>query len=168
MNLYRATSDCNNMCPACEYDLSDMYIKDQLIKGVASDALQADLLAKAGVLKTLEQNASHAEAFESAVRDQMSMSGTPDIARMSTYRRRNVVYWPSTPPDMPFQRRGSAYSIGVGELGWRCGTGLKSHGTLIDWCTGREWPVNCMTVISAWWRKNMPFQRYWEGDWTII
>ena len=36
---------------------------------------------------------------------------------------------------------------------------VKSHGTLIDWCTGREWPVNCMTVISAWWRSNMSFQR---------
>ena len=52
-----------------------------------------------------------------------------------------------------------AYSIGVGELGWQYGTGLKSHSTVIDWCTGREWPVNCMTVISAWWRSNMPFQR---------
>ncbi len=75
------------MCPACEHDLSDIYIKDQFIKGVASDALQTDLLAKAGLLKTLEQNISHAEAFESAVRDQMTMSNTPDIARMSTYRR---------------------------------------------------------------------------------
>ena len=36
---------------------------------------------------------------------------------------------------------------------------VKSHGTLIDWCTRREWPVNCMTVISAWWRSSMPFQR---------
>ena len=36
---------------------------------------------------------------------------------------------------------------------------VKSHGTLIDWCSGREWPVNCMIVISAWWRRNMPFQR---------
>ena len=53
----------------------------------------------------------------------------------------------------------SAYSIGVGELGWQYGTGLKSHGTVTNWCTGREWPVNCMTVISAWWRSNMPFQR---------
>ena len=79
--------DCSYMCPACEHDLSDIYIKDQFIKGVASDALQTDLLAKAGLLKTLEQNISHAEAFESAVRDQMTMSNTPDIARMSTYRR---------------------------------------------------------------------------------
>ena len=36
---------------------------------------------------------------------------------------------------------------------------VKSHGTGIDWYTGREWPVNCMTVISAWWRSNMLFQR---------
>ena len=36
---------------------------------------------------------------------------------------------------------------------------LKSQCTVINWCTRREWPVNCMTVISAWWRSNMPFQR---------
>ena len=36
---------------------------------------------------------------------------------------------------------------------------VKFHRTLIDWCTGREWPVNCMAVISVWWRSNMPFQR---------
>ena len=47
----------------------------------------------------------------------------------------------------------------------------KAHDTLIDWCTGREWPLNCMTVISAWWRSNMPFQRLsgrLSGRWTII
>ena len=47
----------------------------------------------------------------------------------------------------------------------------KSHSTLIDWCTRREWPVNCMTVISTWWRSNMPFQRlsgWLSGCWTII
>ena len=52
------------------------------------------------------------------------------------------------------------------------GRGKKnSHGTLIDWCTRREWPVNCMTVISAWWRSIIPFQRSsWRlsGRWTII
>ena len=36
---------------------------------------------------------------------------------------------------------------------------VKAHDTLIDWCIGRELPLNCMTVISAWWRSNMPFQR---------
>ena len=36
---------------------------------------------------------------------------------------------------------------------------VKAHDTFIDWCTGREWLLNCMTVISAWWRSNMPFKR---------
>ena len=40
---------------------------------------------------------------------------------------------------------------------------VKSHATVIDWCTGREWPVNCMIVISAWWQSNMPFQRFEWG-----
>ena len=35
----------------------------------------------------------------------------------------------------------------------------KSHYTLIDWCTGREWPLNCMTVIFARWQSHRPFQR---------
>ena len=71
--------------------------------------------------------------------------------------------------------------VGVGELGWQYGTALKSNGTVTNWCTGREWPVNCMTVISAQWWSNMPFQKqrkfhilmasYGEilsGRWTII
>ena len=37
--------------------------------------------------------------------------------------------------------------------------GKKSHRAVTKWCTGREWPVNCMTVISARWRSHMPFQR---------
>ena len=79
------------------------------------------------------------------------------------------------------QPRQICHSIGVGELGWQYETGLKSHSTVTNWCTGREWPVNCMTVISARWQSNMLFQRqrkcifwrpvmgrYWVGDWTII
>ena len=41
----------------------------------------------------------------------------------------------------------------------------------LQWCTGREWPVNCMTVISAWWRLNIRFQRSSGrscGRWIII
>ena len=93
----------------------------------------------------------------------------------------SVVFWPSTQPKMPFRlmhRKEVTHSNGsyerklrgwklVDEMGW----GKKnSHGTLIDWCTGREWPVNCMTVISAWWRSNMQFQkssRRLSGRWTI-
>ena len=36
---------------------------------------------------------------------------------------------------------------------------VKAHDTLIDWCTGRERPLNCMTVISARWQSNMSSQR---------
>ena len=41
----------------------------------------------------------------------------------------------------------------------------KSHYTLIDWRTGREWPLNCMTVISARWRSHRLFQR--KRKWHI-
>ena len=58
--------------------------------------------------------------------------------------------------------------IAWAETSWWNGTSLKnSHGTLIDWCTGREWPLKCMTVISAWWRLNIRFQRS-SGRRTII
>ena len=72
---------------------------------------------------------------------------------------------------------GSAYSIGVGEFGWQYEAGLKSHGTITNWCTRREWLVNCMTVISARWWSNMRFQRRWKcifrwpivgGDWVGV
>ena len=58
---------------------------------------------------------------------------------------------------------GSAYSIDVGELGWQ-------YGTVTNWCTGREWPVNCMRVISARWRSNMPFLRRWKyiSRWLVV
>ena len=36
----------------------------------------------------------------------------------------------------------------------------ESHCAVKKWCTGREWPVKCITVISARWRSHMPFQRW--------
>ena len=76
-----------------------------------------------------------------------------------------VVYWPSTRPNMPFQRRGSCifhWSRRAWLIIW---DKVKSRGTVIDRCTGRKWPVNCMTVISARWQSNMPFQR--QQKWHI-
>ena len=89
IRLKSGARDCNFICPNCDHDLSGIYVKDQFIRGIANDALQADLLAKAGSLETLEQNVSHAQAFEMALRDQNKMSGISDIARlqMSAYRR---------------------------------------------------------------------------------
>ena len=70
-----------------------------------------------------------------------------------------VVYWPSTRPNMPFQRRRKCIFHWRGQAWLTKWDKVKSHGTVIDWCTGRDWPVNCTTVISARWRSNMPFQR---------
>ena len=34
---YLVHLDCNFTCPLCEHDLSDIYIKDQIIRGIAND-----------------------------------------------------------------------------------------------------------------------------------
>ena len=49
------------------------------------------MLAKAGLLKTLEQNINHAEAFEIAMRGQDKISGVSDIAGlwMLVYYQKN-------------------------------------------------------------------------------
>ena len=81
--------DCDFICPNCHHDLSHIYIKDQFIWGIANDALQADMLAKAGSLKALEQNISHAEAFKMAMRDQNEISSVSDMAglQVSAYQQ---------------------------------------------------------------------------------
>ena len=66
VRLRATATDCNFLCPHCEHDLSDIYIQDQLIRGIVNDTLETDLLAKAGVLKSLVQNVCHAEPFELA------------------------------------------------------------------------------------------------------
>ena len=96
--------DCDFTCPSCEHDLSIIHIKDQIIRAIGNDTIQADLLAKAGTLKSLEQNAHHAEAFESALRDQNSMASTSDVAsaQLSTNRRQK---------NMPQPNKGNVCSI---------------------------------------------------------
>ena len=91
VHLRAIVTDCNFPCPCCEHDLSDIYIKDQFIRGIANNALRTDLQAKAGVLKSLNQNICHAEAFESALQDQTAMTDTSDTATiwMSTYHKKN-------------------------------------------------------------------------------
>ena len=72
-----------------------------------------------------------------------------------------VIYWHSTRPNMPFQSDAPASNRkkSRGRIWLTKWDKVKAHDTLIDWFTGREWPLNCMTVISAWWRSNMPFKR---------
>ena len=38
-------------------------------RGIANDVLQVDMLAKAKLLKSLEQNITHTEAFEMSMQD---------------------------------------------------------------------------------------------------
>ena len=52
-HLRAMATDYNFSCPHCEHDLSNIYIKDQFVRGIANSTLQTDLLAKAGVLKSL-------------------------------------------------------------------------------------------------------------------
>ena len=84
-----------------------------------------------------------------------------------------VVYWPSTRPNMPFQRQrkwlipmASNRKKSRRRVWLTIWDKVKSRSTVTDWCTGREWPVNCMTVISARWQSNMPFQR--QRKWHIL
>ena len=80
-----------------------------------------------------------------------------------------VVYWPSTQPNMPFQRQRkchipmTSYGKKSHRRAWlTIWDKVKSRSRVTDWCTGREWPVNWMTVIFAWWQSKMPFQRQWK------
>ena len=87
VQLWSGAQDCDFICPNCHHDLSLIYIKDQFIRGIANDALQADMLAKAESLKTLEQNISHTEAFEMAMWNQNEISSVSDRVglRVSAY-----------------------------------------------------------------------------------
>ena len=67
IRLRSGARDCDFICPNCHHDLSHIYIKDQFIQGIANNVQQADMLVKPGLLKTLEQNISHTEAFEMAM-----------------------------------------------------------------------------------------------------
>ena len=54
VRLNSQSRDCEYSCPNCLQDLSPIYMKDQLIRGLTSKTLQADILAKEEVLRTLE------------------------------------------------------------------------------------------------------------------
>ena len=118
--LRGTAQDYDFTCPICNHDLSYIYIKDQLIKNTANDALQADLLAKARSLKTLEENINHAEAFETALRDQVRMSGTLEMSalRASTYHKEKNPLQPRFPINQIIKPNNLHF----------CGCGNHKHG----------------------------------------
>ena len=88
IRLKSTAQDCENSCPNCDHDLQELHIKDQFIRGLQSETLQADLLAKAGYLKTLNDIIKHAEAFETALRDQLQLQQPNEyVAKISQYRK---------------------------------------------------------------------------------
>ena len=44
----------------------------------------------------------------------------------------------------------------------------NSYGTLIDWCTGREWPLNCMSYFRLMTIKHLISKIEWELNDYII
>ena len=76
VRLRSAANDCAFQCPNCEYDLSDVNIRRQLIRGLSNPTLQAEILTKANQLKTLDEIIGHAETFETALRDQSTLSSS--------------------------------------------------------------------------------------------
>ena len=98
VRLRSCAKDCEFSCPKCKEDISDTYIKDQLICGVSNHLLQTDILAKAESLIDLAQVIKHSEAFESALRDQLKLADSAEVARVSTYRNAKSSAGPGRAP----------------------------------------------------------------------
>ena len=65
--------DCEFICPAYSHDLSNSNLKDQFLRGLQDETLQTGLSVKASRLKTIEDIVKHAEAFETAVREESQL-----------------------------------------------------------------------------------------------
>ena len=83
---------CEFTCPNCTFDLQSNHIRDQFIRGLYNETLQADILAKASHLTTLEDIIKYSEAFEAAMRDQQKLQYPSEAmsAKFSTYKRNNT------------------------------------------------------------------------------
>ena len=98
VRLRSCAKDCEFSCPKCEKDISETYIKDRFICGVSNHLLQTDILAKAESLKDLAEVIKHSEAFESALRDQLKLADSAEVARISTYRNAKTSTGPGRTP----------------------------------------------------------------------
>ena len=90
VKLRSSAPDCEFTCPNCKFDLSPVHIKDQFIRGLYTESLQTDILAKASQLKTLEEIIKHAEAYEAATRDQQKLQTSSEVMgmRSSQYKKK--------------------------------------------------------------------------------
>ena len=65
--------DCEFICPAYSFDLSNSNLKDQFFRGLQNETLQTGLSVKASQLTTIEDIVKHAEAFKTAVREESQL-----------------------------------------------------------------------------------------------
>ena len=117
--------DCEFSCPTCSVNISAMHIRDQFIRGLHNLQLQTDILAKACNFKTVKDIVKHAEAFETALRDQSQFQHSADVlaARASPYRKQKQQNFP---PNKTYN-----------------GCGSKDHGIIapvpigspVSWCS---------------------------------
>ena len=106
VRLKASAKDCMFECPACKHDLSEMNIKDQLIRGLSNHSLQTDILAKADQLQELESIIKHAEAFETALHDQAELTKPAEERRLSNYKK-TTRHRTNQPPREDFDRNNS-------------------------------------------------------------
>ena len=99
VRLRSSATECEFNCPVCTHDMSPINIKDQFIRGLYNTTLQTDILSKANQLNALQETVKHAEAFETALRDQTKLSNEPSAeifsARDTTNRNTSVKFKPN-------------------------------------------------------------------------
>ena len=95
--------------------------------------LQADILAKAELPRTLEQNINHAEAFEMAMQDQNKISGISDVGVLPTKMGSKCSpfeYYHSVRENMVEMHSPNIMHVHVADSYWHGETGTS------DWLTG--------------------------------
>ena len=92
VRLRSLAPDCEFICPNCTFDLQSNHIRDQFIRGLHNETLQADILANVRWLTTLQDIIKYSEAFEAATRDQQKLQYPSEAmsAKFYTYKRDNT------------------------------------------------------------------------------
>ena len=139
VRLKSSANDCAFECPSCQFNLSEVHIKDQLIRGITNASLQTDILAKSTSLKTLDDVLKHAEAFESAIHDQSMLAETSpaEVMRFSDYR-----YKRSNRNSKPSFQKPAQQAEKVTRSSCR-GCGSRSHGAYNRSTACPAWGQTC-------------------------
>ena len=83
--------------PAQTTTITSRHNKDQLIRGLFSETLQTDILAKASYFKSLEDIIKHAEAFEAAQRNHTHLAAVQASSSTSYRKLKGTLNKPPNP-----------------------------------------------------------------------